>query len=208
MLATHLLGVQFPALMVLATLAEPQDSLKAVSAEAIQLETDRLQARPQVVLHFDFMSESTTQVLSADYSTDQLFFGKLHCPCIVLLCIAGCHCCNTFGLFRWCCHSHCRDGHQVETGNILCNQKPRAVPVLNCALDCAVPTLCYAVDFFAGYGTVTALYAMQTKSTQKFRRQVSNCNIAAAGLCLLLLFCNLAMFIWRVTKAWLSNKRW
>lgn len=61
-------------LMVLATPAEAQESPEAVLSESNQMETGRIDARSQVVLHFDFMSESTTQVFSADHSIGQLVF--------------------------------------------------------------------------------------------------------------------------------------
>lgn len=38
-----------------------------------------------------------------------------------ITCAAGCHRCNTIGLFAWCCHSHCRDGYKVQTGELLYN---------------------------------------------------------------------------------------
>ncbi|KAL3150129.1 hypothetical protein ABBQ38_013465 [Trebouxia sp. C0009 RCD-2024] len=44
---------------------EAQDSVEAVSDETIQMETERIDARSQVVLHFDFMPESTAQAATA-----------------------------------------------------------------------------------------------------------------------------------------------
>ena len=52
------------------------------------------------------------------------------------------------------------------------------------------------------------LYAMQASSTGSFRRKVYNCNTAASGLCLLLLFSNLIVFVWRVANTWRSKKKW
>ncbi|KAL3150130.1 hypothetical protein ABBQ38_013465 [Trebouxia sp. C0009 RCD-2024] len=57
--------MQPSALMVIATFAEAQDSVEAVSDETIQMETERIDARSQVVLHFDFMPESTAQAATA-----------------------------------------------------------------------------------------------------------------------------------------------
>lgn len=68
-----------------------QDSLDPVCSGAIQLDENsvstRLEEGSGVVLHFDFMSESTTQVFSA--GADQLVSGEFSCP----------HCCQ-FDLCR------------------------------------------------------------------------------------------------------------
>ena len=63
--------------------AEAQNTLEPVCSEAVQLEanlpSDRLEDRPQVVLHIDFMSESTTQVVSASNNHD--VFPEFSYPC-------------------------------------------------------------------------------------------------------------------------------
>ena len=66
---------------VISTLAEAQDSLGAVSAQGVQLEAISLDARPQVVLHFDFMSKSATQVLSA--VVEHPVSGELQCAMVI-----------------------------------------------------------------------------------------------------------------------------
>ena len=77
----YLPDLQSTALTVISTLAEAQDSLGPVSAEGVQLDAISLDARPQVVLHFDFMSESATRVLSA--GVEHPVSGELQCALVI-----------------------------------------------------------------------------------------------------------------------------